>query len=108
LFARHLPGSKGLAPRWLLNFVEQLYLTAPEDLQLVEPIAAEIEIFCLEADELWSFVAKRENKRWIWLILERRTRQIIAPSDRRPESRFGTCFMGESPFADQSAGIGAN
>ncbi len=63
---------------WLLNFVEQLYLTTPEDLQFVEPIAAEIEIFCLEADELWSFVAKRENKRWIWLILERRTRQIIA------------------------------
>ncbi len=63
---------------WLLNFVEQLYLTAPEDLQLVEPIAAEIEIFCLEADQLWSFVAKRENKRWIWLILQRRTRQIIA------------------------------
>jgi IS1 family transposase len=63
---------------WLLNFVEQLYLTTPEDLQFVEPIAAEIELFCLEADELWSFVAKRENKRWIWLILERRTRQIIA------------------------------
>ncbi len=63
---------------WLLNFIEQLYLTTPEDLQFVEPAAAEIEIFCLEADEIWSFVGKRENKRWIWLILERRTRQIIA------------------------------
>jgi len=63
---------------WLINFIERLYLRTPEDLQFVEPAAAEIEIFCLEADEIWSFVAKRENKRWIWLILERRTRQIIA------------------------------
>jgi len=63
---------------WLLNFIEQLYLTTPEDLEFVEPSDAAIEIFCLEADELWSFVGRRENKRWIWLILERRTRQIIA------------------------------
>ena len=63
---------------WLLNFIEQLYLETPEDLHFDLPSAAEIELFCLEADELWSFVARRENKRWIWLILERRTRQIVA------------------------------
>lgn len=63
---------------WLLDFVEQLYLTTPADLNFSEPAAAEIEIFCLEADELWSFVEKRANKRWVWLVLERRTRQIIA------------------------------
>ncbi len=63
---------------WLINFIEQVYLTTPADLQLVEPAAAQIEIFSLEADQLWSFVARRENKRWIWLVLERRTRQLIA------------------------------
>jgi len=63
---------------WLINFIEQVYLTTPEDLQFVEPSAAEIAIFSLEADELWSFVGEKENKRWIWLVLERRTRQIIA------------------------------
>ncbi len=62
---------------WLINFVERLYQTTSEDLQFALPSAAEIEIFCVEADELWSFVARRENKRWIWLVLERRTRQII-------------------------------
>ena len=68
----------GISLSWLLDFVEQLYLTTPPDLNFVEPAAAEIEIFCLEADEIWSFVAQRTNKRWIWLVLERRTRQIIA------------------------------
>jgi hypothetical protein len=63
---------------WLLDFVEQLYLTNPEDLNFACPVAADIQIFCLEADELWSFVGAKENKRWVWLVLERRTRQIIA------------------------------
>ena len=32
----------------------------------------------LEADEMWSFVLKKSRKRWIWLVLCRRTRQVIA------------------------------
>lgn len=32
----------------------------------------------LELDELWSFVARRQNKRWVWLALCRRTRQVVA------------------------------
>jgi insertion element IS1 protein InsB len=32
----------------------------------------------LELDELWSFVLKRHNKRWIWLALCRRNRQVVA------------------------------
>lgn len=32
----------------------------------------------LELDELWSFVLKRANKRWIWLALCRQTRQVVA------------------------------
>ena len=63
---------------WLVNFIERQYLATPEDLYFALPSAAEIEIFCIEADEVWSFVGRRENKRWIWLVLERRTRQIIA------------------------------
>ena len=42
----------------------------------------------LELDELWSFVLKKSNKRWIWLALCRRTRQIVAcvVGDRREET----------------------
>ncbi len=29
-------------------------------------------------DELWSFVLRRRDKRWIWLAQCRRTRQIVA------------------------------
>lgn len=63
---------------WLLNFIEKLYNTTPDDLNFSVPADAEIEILCLEADEVWSFVGKKTNKQWIWLIIERRTRQIVA------------------------------
>jgi len=32
----------------------------------------------LELDELWSFVYRRKDKKWIWLAQCRRTRQIVA------------------------------
>ncbi len=32
----------------------------------------------LEVDEAWSFVGKKDEKRWLWTVLCRRTRQIIA------------------------------
>lgn len=32
----------------------------------------------LELDEVWSFVQKRTNKRWLWIALCRRTRQVVA------------------------------
>ena len=32
----------------------------------------------LELDELWSFVYEKSNKRWLWIALCRRTRQIVA------------------------------
>ncbi len=32
----------------------------------------------LEIDELWSFVLNKDQKRWVWVVLCRRTRQIIA------------------------------
>lgn len=32
----------------------------------------------LELDELWSFVQKKANKRWVWIALCRTTRQVVA------------------------------
>ena len=32
----------------------------------------------LELDEMWSFVLKKANQRWLWTVLCRRTRQIVA------------------------------
>ena len=55
----------------------------PNQLRLDPARSADV----LELDELWSFVG-RKNKRWIWIALCRRTRQIVAYfiGDRSKES----------------------
>ena len=35
-------------------------------------------VYRFEADEMWSFVGKKENKQWIWLVMHTANRQIIA------------------------------
>lgn len=32
----------------------------------------------VETDELWSFVQKKTNPHWVWIAMDRQTRQIIA------------------------------
>src|ERR1041384_3169533 len=48
--------------------------------ELRETLAAPdpAEAVALELDELWSFVLKRANKRWVWVALCRATRQVVA------------------------------
>ena len=43
-----------------------------------QPAADEPEQTRLELDELWSFVSKKANKRWVWIALCRLTRQVVA------------------------------
>lgn len=63
---------------WLMNFISQLYRQVADDLNFLMPDEAEFEVLCLEADELWSFVGAKKNKRWIWLMIERTTYQVVA------------------------------
>jgi len=32
----------------------------------------------MEADEMWSFVGNKDNKQWIWLVMNTANRQIVA------------------------------
>ncbi len=57
--------------RWLTDEIHQLP-QLPETLLPVRPDDV------LELDEAWSFVGKRQEKRWLGTALCRRTRQIVA------------------------------
>ncbi|MFN0107492.1 MAG: IS1 family transposase [Blastocatellia bacterium] len=61
-----MSGSKKEAA--LPGLSETLVVPEPEDKTATE----------LELDELWSFVFKKSRKRWIWIALCRRTRQVVA------------------------------
>ena len=44
----------------------------------------------MEMDELWTFVAKKKQPRWLWIALERSTRRVLAwvLGDRSEETAF--------------------
>ena len=49
-----------------------------EECNLSDPLLKAKVGDVLELDEVWSFVRRRDNKRWLWTALCRRTRQIVA------------------------------
>lgn len=65
----------GVVPRTLLKWLEQALQQLPNLAQSLMPAQAGD---VLELDELWSFVLRKSNKRWIWIALCRRTRQVVA------------------------------
>lgn len=64
-----------VARQTLARWLKQLANSLPK---LPEILSAKLAEDILELDELWSFVLKKDNKRWIWIALCRRTRQVVA------------------------------
>jgi insertion element IS1 protein InsB len=66
---------------WLMNFMVARFAAAPTHLH-VRPVTTSrgILIGCLavEADEVWSFVQQKANPPWLWLAMDKETRQILA------------------------------
>lgn len=57
--------------KWVRAYLKQLPVVA--DTLLLYEVGDVLEI-----DELWSFVLSKHHKRWVWIALCRRTRQIVA------------------------------
>lgn len=65
----------GIARQTLARWLKEEAAKLPD---LAETLASPQEDDVLELDELWSFVLKKSEKRWIWIALCRRTRQVVA------------------------------
>jgi len=75
----------GIARQTLARWILEKAGVLPDLVDTLETAKADD---VLELDELWSFVLKKSNKRWIWIALCRRTRQVVAyfMGDRSEES----------------------
>lgn len=69
-----------IKPHQLYAYMDELYEEVPADLACSASQLADIELCCIdcETDELWSFVLYKANKTWLWLALDRTTRQVVA------------------------------
>jgi len=72
----------GVSLTWLLDFITELYVALPDNLNVTFSQAQKsvIQLVQLEAeaDEIWSFVVSKGNKQWVWIALEVTTKQVIA------------------------------
>jgi len=74
---------------WLLDFIDTIVKTLPEDLNAEVTVSEEdeIELVKLEVDELWSFVGNKKNDMWLWLVFHSKSRQVLAmqvgPRDKK-------------------------
>jgi insertion element IS1 protein InsB len=69
--ARIFAVARQTVAHWLKAHVQKL----PDVKETLVPAAPDD---VLELDEIWSFVQKKEQKRWVWTAMCRRTRQIVA------------------------------
>src|SRR2546428_6875004 len=63
----------GVSLTWLLHFMVECFAACPDHLhvrQPVSPTAVVIRQLEAEADEMWSFVAKKVNKQWLWIAID--------------------------------------
>ena len=65
----------GVARTTLARWLKQKAQALPDLAETLDPARADD---VLELDELWSFVFSKDNQRWVWIALCRRTRQIVA------------------------------
>lgn len=72
----------GVSLRWLLCFISELYQGLPDDLYVNMPVPGKGKVqvcrWVAEADEMWSFVQHKENKKWIWIAIDVVSRQVLA------------------------------
>ena len=69
-----------IKPHQLYAYLDELYQEVPTDLACSVSDRADIELVKVdcETDELWSFVGWKANKHWLWLALDRASRQVVA------------------------------
>lgn len=63
-----------LSESWLQQYVNECYSEVP---QRAEVVAKATTRLVVQMDELWSFVDEKGNKQWVWLAIDRASREII-------------------------------
>ena len=64
----------GVSWSWLQQYVNHKFRQIPLAVKVSAKSKGRLTIEC---DEMWSFVSSKLNKQWIWLAIDRDTREIV-------------------------------
>lgn len=70
----------GVSLSWLQEYVNQKFSSIPQEVKVSDKPRGPLTIEC---DEMWSFVGSKQNQLYIWLAIDRKTREIVG------------CFIGD-------------
>jgi insertion element IS1 protein InsB len=71
----------GVGLKWLMHVMVECCAACPDHLQAqlpTGPTDVVMQRLEAEADEMWSFVAKKGNNQWLWIAMDAKTRHIVA------------------------------
>jgi len=73
----------GVSLTWLMSFVTTVWSQTPKDLGVREDmltmiVPKQLKLIRSQADEMWSFVGCKKNKKWTWVVYEPTHRQVLA------------------------------
>ena len=63
-----------VSERWLQDYVNDKYEAVPRAVAVTEKPKGPLTMEC---DEMWSFVDNKGNKKWIWLAIDKDTKECI-------------------------------
>jgi IS1 family transposase/transposase-like protein len=63
-----------VSQKWLQDYVNNKYSSIERIVKVKPQKKVRLNVEC---DELWSFVDCQQNKQWVWLAMDRDTREII-------------------------------
>jgi len=64
---------------WLLQFMEKIYKELPDDLNAtVHSYNEDLTVITTQIDEMWSYVGNKQNQQWLWMVIDVKSRQILA------------------------------
>ena len=69
-----LARSTGVSQKWLQDYVNNKYASIDRVVKVKPQKKIRLNVEC---DELWSFVDSQQNQQWVWLAMDRETREII-------------------------------
>ena len=67
---------------WVVQHAQQCWQEVPKELPVGHLDEPELQplggpIYCLEADEMWTFIGAKDCPEWLWLAIERRTGLVV-------------------------------
>ena len=83
---------------WLLGFMQKNFRALPKNLyaNIVSKNKSYL-IASLEVDEMWGYVGNKKNQKWLWIIMDAKSRQIIAFHIGDRSKKSGEMLMKKLP-----------